>query len=52
MPGGWKKLHNEELHRLCCSLNITILRRMGGVEHAKHMGTVRNTYKVLVGKQI
>jgi len=50
VPGGSKKLQNEELHRMCCSLNITILRRMRGVEHVKHMGNMRNMYIVLVGK--
>jgi len=50
VPGGWKKLKNEEHHRLCCSLNITILRRTRGVEHVKRMGNMRNTYIILVGK--
>jgi hypothetical protein len=25
MVGGWRKLHNEELHNLCSSPNITTL---------------------------
>jgi len=50
VPGGWKKLQNEELHRLCCSLNIIRLRRTRRMEHVKHMGNMRNMYIVLVRK--
>jgi hypothetical protein len=45
--GGWRRLHNEELHNLYTSPNIIrviILRRMRWVEHEPHMGEVRNAY--------
>jgi hypothetical protein len=50
LPEGWKKLHNEELHKLCCSSNMTILRRIRRVEYVKRIGGMRNMYIVLVGK--
>jgi hypothetical protein len=34
VTGGWRKLHNEELHSRACSTN----------------GEKRNTYRILVGK--
>jgi hypothetical protein len=51
--GGWRKLHNEELHNLYCSpsiIRITKLRRMRWVGHVARMGEKRNAYKILVGK--
>ena len=38
VTGGWRKLHNEELHDLCCSSNIIRvfrLRRKRRVEHGR-----------------
>jgi hypothetical protein len=51
--GGWRRLHNEELHNLYTSLNFIWMRksrRMLWVEHVAHMGEVRNAYSILVGK--
>jgi len=44
-------LHNEELHNLYTSPNITVIKskrmRCG---HVARMGERRNAYKILVGK--
>jgi hypothetical protein len=51
--GGWRKLHNEELHNLYCSPSIIIMiksRRMRGAGHVARMGKKRNAYRILVGK--
>jgi hypothetical protein len=53
MQGGWRKLHNEDLHNFSSSPNIikvVKLRKMRWVGHAAHMGEMRDTYKILVGK--
>jgi hypothetical protein len=42
--GGWKKLHNEELHGLYCSPSIVRVikaRRMRWEGHVARMGEVR-----------
>jgi hypothetical protein len=43
--GGWRKLHNEELHNLYCSPSILIRmiksRRMRWAEHVGRMGRRR-----------
>jgi hypothetical protein len=44
--GGWRKLHNEELHNLYCLPNIIRMiksRRMKWARHVAHMGGKRNT---------
>jgi hypothetical protein len=51
--GDWRKLHNEELHKLYSSQNIIIMvksKRMRWAEHVARMGETRNAYKILVGK--
>jgi hypothetical protein len=51
VTGGWRKLHNEELHNLCSPPSIIKLmksRRMRWV-HNKHEQNM-NAYRVLVGK--
>jgi hypothetical protein len=51
--GGWRKLHNEELHDLYSSLSIIRiirLRRMRWAGHVTRMGEKRNVYRLLVGK--
>jgi hypothetical protein len=50
--GGWRKLHNEELHNLYCSPSIIRIiksRRMRWAEHVARMGEERNAYRILVG---
>jgi hypothetical protein len=51
--GGWRKLHNEELHNLYSSPSIirTIKsRRMRWAGHVARMEEKRNTYRILVRK--
>jgi hypothetical protein len=53
VTGDWRKLHNEELHNLYSSQNITRIiksRRMRWEEHVARMGETRNAYRILVGK--
>jgi hypothetical protein len=53
VTGGWRKLHNEELHNLHSSPNITRMikpRRMRWVGHVAQKGDKRTAYRVLVGK--
>jgi hypothetical protein len=53
MAGGWRRLHNEELHNLYTSQNITGVnksRRMRRAGHVAHMKEMRNSYNILVGK--
>jgi hypothetical protein len=43
--GGWKKLHNEELHNLYSSKSVTRMiksRRMRWTQHTARMGEKRN----------
>jgi hypothetical protein len=52
--GGWRKLHNEELHKLYSSPSIIRIinsRRMKLAGHVARMGEKRNAYRTLVGKQ-
>jgi hypothetical protein len=47
VTGGWRKLHNEELHGLYSSLNIIRMiksRRMRWTGHVARMRDVRNAY--------
>jgi hypothetical protein len=51
--GGWRKLHNEELHNLYSSPSIIKIiksRRMRWVGHVARMGEKRNVCRLLVGK--
>jgi hypothetical protein len=54
VTGGWRKLHNEELHNLYSSPSTSIIRminprtmRWGG--HVARMGEKRNAYRIFVG---
>jgi hypothetical protein len=54
VTGGWRKLHNEELHNLQPSPSTTRMiksRRMRWAGHVVQMGEKINTYRLLVGKQ-
>jgi hypothetical protein len=49
VAGGWRRLHNEELHNLYTSPNLIRMiesRRILG--HVARMGEMRNVYKILV----
>jgi hypothetical protein len=51
--GGWRKLHNEELHKLYSSPSIIRIiksRRMRWVGHVARMGEKRNVYRLFIGK--
>jgi hypothetical protein len=51
--GGWRKLHNEELHNLYCPASIIRmikLRRMRWAGHVARMGPKRNACRILVVK--
>jgi hypothetical protein len=53
VTGGWRKLHNEELHNLYSSpsiIRITKSRRMRWAGHVAQMGEKRNMCRLLVGK--
>jgi hypothetical protein len=51
--GGWRKLHNEEIHNLFSSPSITrnikSRRRRRWEGHVARIGTKRNAYRILVG---
>jgi hypothetical protein len=52
VTGGWRKLHNEELHNLYSSPNIIKMmksRRMRWEGHVTRMGEM-NACRILVGK--
>jgi hypothetical protein len=54
MTGGWRKLHNEELHNLYPSPNIIRMiksRRMRWAGHVARRGETRTAYRILVGKR-
>jgi hypothetical protein len=44
VTGGWRKLHNEEMHGLYSSPSII------RVMHVARMGEVRGAYNILVGR--
>jgi hypothetical protein len=53
LTGGWRKLHNEELHNLYSTPSIIRIiksRRMRWTGHVARLGEKRNVYKLLVGK--
>jgi hypothetical protein len=53
VTGGWRKLHNEELHNLYSSPSIVRIiksRRMRWTVYVALMGKKRNAYSILVGK--
>jgi hypothetical protein len=48
--GGWRKLHNEELHNLHSSPDIsrTVTSRVRWAGHIAYMEEKENAYRVLV----
>jgi hypothetical protein len=53
VTGGWRKLHDEELHNLYSSTSIIRIiksRRMRWAGHVARMGEKRNVHRLLVGK--
>jgi hypothetical protein len=53
VTGGWRKLHNEELHGLYSSPSIVRVikaRRMRWAGHLARTGEVRGVYNILVGR--
>jgi hypothetical protein len=53
VTGGWRKLHNEELHNSYSSPSIIRIiksRRMRWAGHVARMGEMWNVYRLLVGK--
>jgi hypothetical protein len=54
VTGGWRKLHNDELHNLYSSPSINRimkLRRRMRAGHVARMGEKRAAYKLLVGNR-
>jgi hypothetical protein len=55
VTGGWRKLHNEELHILYSSPSIIRIiksRRMRWAGHVARMGEKRDIYRIFVGKSV
>jgi hypothetical protein len=53
VTGGWRKLHNKELHNLYSSpsiIKMIMSKRMRWAGHVARMGERRNAYRILVGK--
>jgi hypothetical protein len=53
VTGGWRKLHNEELHSLYSSRSIIRMiksRRMRWAGHVARIGEKRNAYRIMMGK--
>jgi hypothetical protein len=51
--GGWRKLHNEELHNLHsspCIIRMIKSRRMRWAGHITRVGEKRHAYRILVEK--
>jgi hypothetical protein len=53
VTGGWRKLHNEELHNLYSSpstIRMIKSKRMRWAGNVARMGEKRNAYRILVGR--
>jgi hypothetical protein len=51
--GGWRKMHNEELHNVFSSPSVIRMiesRTMRWAGHKARMGENRHAYRILVGK--
>jgi hypothetical protein len=52
--GGWRKLHNEELHNFYFPPSITEIimsMRLRWAGYVSRMASKRNVYMIVVGKQ-
>jgi hypothetical protein len=52
VTGYWRKLHNEELHKIYPSPSIIRMiksKNMRWTRHVTRMGEKRNAYRILVG---
>jgi len=47
VAGGWRRMHDEELHNLYASPNIMKVIR-SRTRWARHVAEMRNAYKILV----
>jgi hypothetical protein len=47
VTGGWRKLHNEELHKFYSSPSVIRMRCAG---HVERLRSKMNVYRILVGK--
>jgi hypothetical protein len=53
ITGGWRKLHNEELHTLYCSpsiIRMIMSKRMRWAGHVARMEEKRNACRIFVGE--
>jgi hypothetical protein len=50
VTGGWRKLHNEELHSLYSSPNIIRVIKERAMRWAVYVADVLNAYKIVIGK--
>jgi hypothetical protein len=53
VTGGWRKLHNEELHNLYFLADIIIVIKSWRMRLAGHIASMRekvNVYRVLMGR--
>jgi hypothetical protein len=52
LSGGYRRLHNEELHNLYTSPNIRVIksRRIRWAGFITFLGKMRNAYKILIRK--
>jgi hypothetical protein len=52
VTGGWRKLHNEELHNLYCSPNIRTMKSGEMGDACCAHGEMRNAHNILVRKPL
>jgi hypothetical protein len=53
LTGGWRKLHNEELHSLYSSpsiIRVIKARKLRWAGHVERMGEVRGAYNIVFGR--
>jgi hypothetical protein len=50
VAGGWRRVHNEELHNFQASQHIIRMIKTRRTRWAGNVALMRNAYKILVGK--